>query len=337
MPLDPPAFVFTDEKTGAELRLHGADLPEPPSDWGGSMRETVTNYPGGEKSVQIHGPEFTPLTLQGRWEDGWTETPGWAQSQKKNAQAIWLAGNIVRVDYGDESRWGTFHCEIREHTRTDVRYEIEFRPYWLSPPEYEAIANFDPTPGEDASKIDESLKRLEAEAEGTPGYEMKPSWELEMNTRTQRALNSWGGVGDSLGGVGAYSEMTERTLKQVQRRTLGTLDATLDMTRRIEGASPSEMAVAGPARLVAQDWSMQLERRARLASSQLLEFIRNLARVRRPDTQREYVVREGDTLVRIAQEQLGDWERWEDIANANDLTFPSQISVGDVLVIPVRS
>jgi hypothetical protein len=47
-----------------------------------------------------------------------------------------------------------------------------------------------------------------------------------------------------------------------------------------------------------------------------------------------YTVKRGDTLQSIAKDQYGDWRKWKKIAEANKITKPRSIEVGDVLKIP---
>lgn len=48
----------------------------------------------------------------------------------------------------------------------------------------------------------------------------------------------------------------------------------------------------------------------------------------------EYVIQSGDSLASIAQEVYGDPTLWREIAQANDLSEPYALSVGDTLDIP---
>jgi nucleoid-associated protein YgaU len=48
----------------------------------------------------------------------------------------------------------------------------------------------------------------------------------------------------------------------------------------------------------------------------------------------EYVVQSGDSLAAIAQEVYGDPTLWREIAEANDLSPPYSLTVGDTLEIP---
>lgn len=47
-----------------------------------------------------------------------------------------------------------------------------------------------------------------------------------------------------------------------------------------------------------------------------------------------YVVRSGDTLAKIARERLGDASRVGEIVRRNNLTSPSQLKVGQKLILP---
>ena len=53
--------------------------------------------------------------------------------------------------------------------------------------------------------------------------------------------------------------------------------------------------------------------------------------------QDHYVVQEGDTLARIAEEQLGSPEKWRLLAQANGIDDPRTLRVGQKLTIPPRS
>jgi len=51
----------------------------------------------------------------------------------------------------------------------------------------------------------------------------------------------------------------------------------------------------------------------------------------------QYTVQEGDTLASIAEEHLGSADQWQLIAQANDLSNPDRIQVGQTLTIPASS
>lgn len=48
----------------------------------------------------------------------------------------------------------------------------------------------------------------------------------------------------------------------------------------------------------------------------------------------EYVVQPGDSLTKIARDELGDIARWEEIARLNDIEEPYTIYEGEVLTLP---
>src|SRR5438045_9102865 len=51
----------------------------------------------------------------------------------------------------------------------------------------------------------------------------------------------------------------------------------------------------------------------------------------------DYTVQQGDTLFSIAQQAYGDGNQWPVIANANNISGPNHITIGQVLYIPVLS
>ena len=49
---------------------------------------------------------------------------------------------------------------------------------------------------------------------------------------------------------------------------------------------------------------------------------------------KKYVVQAGDSLSKIAKEQLGDAKRWPEIQKLNEIDNPNLISVGQELLLP---
>jgi nucleoid-associated protein YgaU len=47
-----------------------------------------------------------------------------------------------------------------------------------------------------------------------------------------------------------------------------------------------------------------------------------------------YTVKRGDTLSSIAADQLGDYRRWTEIADLNDIRDPRRVKVGQTLRLP---
>jgi LysM repeat protein len=56
-----------------------------------------------------------------------------------------------------------------------------------------------------------------------------------------------------------------------------------------------------------------------------------------PDTPDQYAVQDGDTLYDIAASQLGDGERWPEIADLNGIDDPENLQIGTVLQLPSSS
>ena len=51
----------------------------------------------------------------------------------------------------------------------------------------------------------------------------------------------------------------------------------------------------------------------------------------RPTT---YTIQKGDTLWSIAQQVYGSGKRWKDIADANDISNPNKLAIGQILPLP---
>lgn len=49
---------------------------------------------------------------------------------------------------------------------------------------------------------------------------------------------------------------------------------------------------------------------------------------------REYIVKPGDSLSLIAERELGDRQRWDEISYMNSLPDPNLIHAGQVLILP---
>jgi hypothetical protein len=61
---------------------------------------------------------------------------------------------------------------------------------------------------------------------------------------------------------------------------------------------------------------------------------RAIAKKQSPDLEKTYVVKRGDTLSAIAQAAYGDATQWRAIAEANSITDPRMLAIGNVLTIP---
>ena len=74
--------------------------------------------------------------------------------------------------------------------------------------------------------------------------------------------------------------------------------------------------------------------RKKLESYQLKKAAREAVNAYQASKMKKYVVQAGDSLSKIAKEQLGDAKRWPEIQKLNEIDNPNLISVGQELLLP---
>jgi nucleoid-associated protein YgaU len=104
---------------------------------------------------------------------------------------------------------------------------------------------------------------------------------------------------------------------------------------RLKGAGDNVLDGTASGQLRGGDYIYEGTRQTQRATEGLVAMLRKFLEVSRPKRQRTHIVREGDTLQRLAKIYLGDYTRWTEIADANDLVT-SELVVGFSLLIPRR-
>jgi len=338
---EPPPYRFVVDKGGIdalEFRLIGPDLPhqeETNHRWGGKTRKSVTRYPGGETSVQVHGTEYDPVELQGIFDDGKWGEPGHALRMRNHITELLAAGQLVRLEYGEDTRWGLLDASFDEERRDRIHYTITFHPYWVQePPELEALHELELPPGDLGTVTKEEAEKLETAVEDPPDAVDEELGD-RLYLKAAEATNAISGGLQQIEDVKAYADLASDTAElalQNIRAAATRVDAITDTVKDLPAAAAAGGA-EGVAELVAANWSADVERQARLTSGSLAELVRQFARGRQPGSRRFHIVARGETLQSIAEEELGDWSLWTDIADRNDLPT-ADIDVGDRLELP---
>jgi len=334
---DSPAIIFTREEGETDrehIELTEYDLPTPPIQWGGKLDETVTRYSHGEASVQVHGLELEPVHIEGVLSDTRWGLIGHALEQKSQMLGLMHLGGLVRMDYGEEQLWGTFSVKFEEKRRDHIGYTVDFRPYWQAPPEYQNIMSFSPAPADEGTMIFTELETMYNTADSAP-KEVDPSLATQIRLAALSALNKLSAAKSKIGEVVAYSDFNAQAIGLILRDLQGTHSAVRSISNRLRGLAPEAVSDPGVATLRAQSWTMEIERRSRGLSAEVLAFIRAFVASVKPATTRAYVVARGDTLQSIAREFLGDFSRWMEIADLNDLDT-TDLTVGQILEIGPR-
>lgn len=328
----PPIRFFGD---GLEVILAGHDLPEPPIQWGGTHRKTVTKYANDWVSMQSHGIDYDPIEIEGELKDQRWGHEGYAQRMRGNLEALMQARTIVLLEYAEDKLWGSFDVSFEEVRRDYVRYVVRFEPYWREDPKFQTFFAFESSPATAAASLRTRVDDMVAHGTNPPSSfadtKFLATARLELLS-AQNSLNSALGVLDK---VATFQEMTIDTHKLVIRGLKQSVNAIQRGLQRNAKLSVEAVSLPGAHVAAASDWVWTLQRKQRLSRKELFDLLRRILGVTRPVSRKRVIVRDGDTLQRIAERELGDFNRWVDIADANDLETPD-IYVGQLLVVPRR-
>jgi len=334
--IKPIVFVREDTDDVEQLELVEHDLPEPPVQWGGKVDETVTKYASDERSVQVHGHEPEPVHLEGVVDDQWwsSGSAGHAERIADTMRAMARSGGLIRMEYG-EQRWGTFDAVVKEVYSNRFEYEIDFRPHWSTPPEAQTVHEFEPAPSEGSAAIADKLEKALATAEDDRPDGIDTSFANEIANTLRRAQNAHAAAAQALSGAVSWAEVPFEAKKTAESRLRSAARGVQSATERLKSTAVSSIAEPGPSELAVDDYNGRVEDQSRRLLADLLAYLREIAASLRPPTRVEHVVGAGETLQSIAQQYLGDWSRWTEIADKNDLDT-STISPGDTLEIPEK-
>jgi len=341
MPVDPPDFKFTaegGEDDGLTFMLTGPDLPhldDTDHVFGGKVDETATHYPGGDTSVQRHGWKFEPVNLQGALEDAKVGVDGHARRMRNVIERFARNDGVIHLQYGEDGRWGTMDARFTEIHRGKIEYEITFRPYWDEPPELQGGVSQGRPPNDAAVAAEQYVNGLDLA--GDPPEEVGENLKKQVLLAVARLGNAWSDVMQRIQNVAGWADLARDAAELVVRAARSAMSAVESVLRTVESLTPSQATggESGLSELVAVDWASRTARRARLTKAAIFEFIRELRRGRQPRTTRTHVVGQGESLQSIAQDKLGDFSRWIDIADLNDLDT-NTLETGQELTLPPR-
>lgn len=332
----PLPIRFVVESTGEAVELAEHDLP-PEVPEGIKRRRTVTRYAGEHVSVQVHGLELLPIELRGEIDDTWWGFDGHAAALAEQLRTLAYEGQLVRFEYDDMQLWGLVDIELTRKTSGWYEYELRFEPYWRSNPEFAFTPLASPEAGSAADWAERAAERaaqLEAKvAELRPGLDT--AW---LAALTQAITQASVFVSDALAPLRRAARWVELTRDQVERarailpRAITTYQSSVD---RIQAAAIDVVAGSAVAQLTGYDSTWQIEQDVRAVQTELLGLLRRLLEIYRPLRAQTHIVGEGDTLPRLAQRYLGDYERWPEIADLNELST-SALTPGAILEIPPR-
>lgn len=332
----PLPIRFVVEASQEEVLLAEHDLP-PEVPQGIKRLRTVTRYSDEHVSVQVHGLELKPIELTGTIDDTWWGAEGHAASMAENLRTLASDGDLVRFEYDDLQLWGLFDVELTRKTVGWYEYKISFEPYWQRNPSFAFVPLATPEAGSATDWGERAAARAEelrAQVAALPAG-LDSEW---LTALTQGISQASVYVSDAMAPLRNAARWSELTRDQVERarailpRAITTYQSSV---KRIQSSAIDVIAQSAVAKLAGFDSTWQIERSVRSLQVELLGILRRLIEIHTPLRQLVHIVGERDTLPRLAQRYLGDYERWPEIADANNLETPLLVP-GQALDIPVR-
>lgn len=328
---------FTVESTDIDAPtgfvLEDSDLPKDlPT--GTKLRKTITRYAGTFTSVQVHGVEYDPIVLEGVFEDSWYGVLGHARDMRAIVDEVVELGELVRFEYDGLQYWGTLDGKTVEKDPHRVEYELRFEPYWRDDPRQSSYLAFAEPPNDLGESIDGRLGDAESFIQNAPDG-ISTAFVTTLILELASARNRVSSVLQYISNVADYADLTADQIGLVTRSLFAGIQTLNSTTERLRRAGTEILDDNAAAQLRGSEYVAEANRRVRLSIEDLVAMMRKFLDTTRPRRQRTHVVTQNDTLHRLAQIYLGDFGRWTEIADANDLDT-TELVVGSSLLIPRR-
>lgn len=330
-----PFIFMTDDGAPPRvvLELAGADLPrELPEAW--TTRTTVTRYAGENVTVQVHGRELRPIELEGTIDDSWYGQVGHADSQRGLIRQLANGSRLVRLEYGREQWWGTFDAEVTRKKTGLIEYRITYTPYWDKRPTQIPLVN-DPVPPPELATALLDVNAEQIARMAAPPADLDASWAQGLYLDALAVQGALNGAATALSTVTRAGDMTVDLARRTSRSLFGAVDAMRASVERTAQAPILTLASSPVGVLLGYEHNHLARTYARRVQADSLARMREVNGLAQPARASQHVVRQGDTLPRLAVLYLGAFDRWPEIAEANDLDT-STLSVGQTLSIPPR-
>lgn len=329
-----PVLVLENDRTKERVQLGGNDLPNTPIQWGAKLRREVQRYIGTDRvSAQVMGTIDAPITVNGVFDDTYTgNARGHAQAMRAAIEALVYSGDLIRLAYNREQRWGFLDVDFEEEVDDLIRYSLKFEPLFREPPAPLSLT-LTRAPVDQATEVGELFDALKLRAEATP-----PSLASTIATAVLDALDQAEArvseINGYLAGVVYYADLTQEIASRAVRSLASVLRRMGDVQRALVAAPSAAIStVTGSGELLSSIWRDEVLAQTRLTTAQMLAFFGELTQIVSPTSTRVHVVRAGESLEGLALRFYGDFTLWTLIADANGLDY-DDIEPGDELVIP---
>lgn len=315
--------------------ITGSDLPSDAIKWGLQVRREVTRYVGTNNvSAQILGVTPQDIALNGVFDDSWFGQRGHALAMRLQLEALIYSGDLIRLAYNQEQRWGILDADFSEETNERILYSLRFEPLFTEPPSPVELI-FDAAPVDNATRITEEAAGLDALVAPWPP-QVRDDFARTILLSWAAAQNALAALAVQLGAVLYYADLTSELARQAVRTSAGALRNLADMSRALRGAGASTVStVTTPDLLKAELWRDDLLVEVRALRAMVLRIARELAGIAAPTSARTHTVVTGETLQGLALDYYGDFGLWAYLADANKLD-DDRLTPGQQLIIPNR-
>lgn len=331
----PPLILVEDGGPRRVVVLTGTTLPRAGSETNldGSVRGATKWYSGSPiPTSQVLGPQEEPMRFAGAFEDRKVGIPGFAVTQIDQLHDMRKAANPVIVLYGTwrrVCRWKSFNSTPVELAR--ITYEVELEVLSDGTGETGRVQSGIASSPSIASVL-RAANVAQGLAQGLPSFLDGSVGKLHMES----VVNTLEGIGDSLLELRtlgakdrppkARSTLSDidrtRTNLRAARAAISKIDTTQAPGNEFERAAATVVPVASASQATVTVMIELKKLRAQVETlagpSQVNEFI---------------VVRQGETLHRIALARYGDSKKAADIAAANGLKDWT-LTEGQALCLP---
>jgi LysM repeat protein len=329
-----PSLVLENYRTGQQVVIEGADLPDGPIAWGGMVRREVTRYVGRDNtSAQVLGTVDTDITLKGVLDDQWSgNSRGHALRMRLELEGLLYSGDLIRLGYNNDQRWGFLDITFEEETPERITYSLKFEPLYSKPPA-PVVLVLAAAPVDSAGRLSAGAELLSAALMARPAI-VRDDFFLTLFTAWSAAQNALSRVISALGAVVYYADLTAEMARQVTRTSAGVLRGLGDMSAQLRASGASVVSsVSGPEALRAELWRDDVLSESMALSAFVLSVARDVGAVAAPTSARTHTVKGGETLAGLALAYYGDFGLWQLIADGNGLDDDG-LTPGQTLIIP---
>lgn len=333
-------------QTSDQIQLVGKFAPHVPLEYGGTQGLSKEYYPGNsEPTVQVLGSREKNTVIKGRFKTNKFKDVNLREAAVEYQElidAMRLRGNLVRATLGDWKRYGFIESVVfRLNTKQDIEYEIDLFVVGFNPPTLDKTTASDgsvTTPNKDVTN---AAAQALLNAKNYP-TEMPQSLQDQLTDLVNAVAEKINLVTNFVSGI---TNDIEGVLNSANR-AIGLIKnarAFISRTNRQIGAISHNASSLGAS--FSSEWQkttatikcvshMHNTKKDFSSLAALLASLQEkFAKMAKTIPMMRHLVKNGDTLQRLAIKYYQNADLWKNIYDHNKLTSTTLV-VGSVLEIP---